>query len=364
MKNALLKTNNESKNGVSKYLHNFANRDLERSTNPVYYIKDKNISPIIESYFKINYLKELYKQEWLDNGVPKEKCESIADHVYGVAMLTLFAGEEHFKELDINKALRIALFHELNQVYSSGNNSLESSDKLFAKFKNSNNYMNSLKEYEEDKTPESKFVRGIVGLESEVQAVAYEMDGHSRTDNSNMEFYLEINSLKELYRQGWLDRGIPKDKCEKVSGHIFGVTMLALLIAEEEFPELDINKVVIMSLLHEVGEIYGGDITPYDNISEEEKHQIELESVNRVLKKIPNGEKYISIWEEFEECKTPEARFVKQIDKLECGMQAIIYDMQGYPRMDEFFQYTLDRLKEEKLKNIMEQTMKLRKISA
>lgn len=177
--------------------------------------------------------------------------------------------------------------------------------------------------------------------------------------SSIAQIYFEINFLKELYRQGWLNRGIPKEKCESVAEHIYGVAMLSFIIAEQEFPELDVNKVVKMALLHEIGEIYGGDITPDQNVSEVDKHKIELASVKKVLSKLDNGKKYIGIWKEFERGETKESKFVRQIDKLECGMQAVIYNKQEYPRMNEYFQYTLDKLELEKLKDLMNEIINL-----
>jgi len=167
--------------------------------------------------------------------------------------------------------------------------------------------------------------------------------------------YLEFNHLKQLYRQGWLKREIPKEKCESVADHSFGVAILALFIASEFFPELSIEKILIMSLLHEVGEIYGGDIIPSDGISLEQKHNIEKSSTLRVLSRLNNSEKYIKIWEEFELKSSKESIFVNELDKLEMALQAMIHQKQGYENLEEFFPYVLKRLSIDKLKEIFNQ---------
>ncbi|MBL7161132.1 MAG: HD domain-containing protein [Anaerolineales bacterium] len=149
--------------------------------------------------------------------------------------------------------------------------------------------------------------------------------------------YFEISHLKQLYRQGWLRRGIPTERCESVAEHSFGVAVLAFLLAETYFPDLDHLKVLRMALIHDFGEIYAGDFTPGDNIPPEEKNQLERESAQHVFGKLPQGAQYIQLWEEFESGKSPEAQFIQQVDKLEMVLQASVYEHQGWGGLDEFF---------------------------
>jgi len=168
-----------------------------------------------------------------------------------------------------------------------------------------------------------------------------------------LEAYLELNHLKQLYRQGWLRRGVPLDRCESVAEHVFNMAMLAWWIADAYFPNLDVNRVLRMVLVHELGEIYAGDITPGDHMSAEEKHRLEREGFMRVVNKLPEGETYLSLWEEFEEGATSEARLVRQIDRLEMGFQALIYEKQGFGNMDEFFRSVDAALTDPELRDIL-----------
>lgn len=93
-----------------------------------------------------------------------------------------------------------------------------------------------------------------------------------------IEAYFEINHLKQLYRQGWLQRGVPPHLCESVAEHSFCVTLLSLFLADAYFPELDKSKVICMSLLHDIGEIYAGDLTPLDNVEAQVKQNLERQS--------------------------------------------------------------------------------------
>lgn len=168
-----------------------------------------------------------------------------------------------------------------------------------------------------------------------------------------IEAYFEFNHLKQLYRQGWLLRGIPPERCESVADHTFGVAMLAMLLAETYFPELDPGKVLRLALLHDFGEIYAGDITPFDGIDRAEKLRREQAGVAQVLAKLPQGERYLALWEEYETQHSPEARFVRQIDRLEMALQASVYEHQGLGDLSEFFDYVRSFLNQPELQGIL-----------
>ncbi len=149
---------------------------------------------------------------------------------------------------------------------------------------------------------------------------------------------IEFNQLKSLYRQGWLRRGIPHEQCESVAEHIFGMTWLAWLVMDAGLTE-DVNRerVLRMVLAHEVGEIYAGDMIPADGVEPGEKQRLERESALRVAGKLAGGADILALWEEFEAGRTPEARLVRQLDRLEMALQAAQYRAGGAERMDEFF---------------------------
>lgn len=152
-----------------------------------------------------------------------------------------------------------------------------------------------------------------------------------------IEAWYEIVHLKQLYRQGWILRGIAPELCESVAEHSFGNAMLCLLLLPRH-PELDQLKVLKLALVHDLGEAYVGDITPQDDIPKAEKNRRESEAVHKILSKIPGGDALIDDWLEYEDQETPEARFVKQIDRLELAMQASVYHSQGKVNPDEFHQ--------------------------
>ena len=174
-----------------------------------------------------------------------------------------------------------------------------------------------------------------------------------------IEVFYEFNHLKTLFRQGWLRAGIPREQCETVAEHTLGVALLALFLADAHFPQLDKAKLVRMALLHDFGEIYAGDIVP-GKMSLEEKHELERKSVERVLGKLPNGAEYLAVWEEFEAGQTAEARLLRELDRLEMGLQAAVYEQDGLGNLDKFFDSADRALSTPELRGIFAALLKLR----
>lgn len=174
-----------------------------------------------------------------------------------------------------------------------------------------------------------------------------------RDSHAIVRVYFEFNQLKNLFRQGWLKRGISREHCESVAEHTFGMVMLAYFLAEAYFPELDSDRVIRMALLHDFGEIYAGDITPADKINPDQKAQLERQSVVRIFSGLPVGESYLALWEEFEAGESPEAQFVRQIDRLEMAFQASVYEYRGSPDLQEFFDTSDQAVTEPRLRHIL-----------
>ena len=102
---------------------------------------------------------------------------------------------------------------------------------------------------------------------------------------STMRFYLLATQLKYKIRTGW-DRthwNVSKERIESIAEHIYGTCILALSIDSEFETHLDIGKVIKMLVLHELGEVVIGDITPFDNVTPEEKMRREHAAIKEVL---------------------------------------------------------------------------------
>ena len=142
--------------------------------------------------------------------------------------------------------------------------------------------------------------------------------------------YEEIIKLKTLLRKGWLICGVSDSKTgrnESDAEHVFAMALLAIEVMRRENLQLDEAKVLKMVLYHELCEIDAGDHTPFCNITPEEKYRKELAGVERIASECDMPE-ILELWLEFEENKTPEAKFVKRIDKLEAIKQSQVYSRQ------------------------------------
>jgi len=171
--------------------------------------------------------------------------------------------------------------------------------------------------------------------------------------------YLRLMRLKRLYRQGWLKRGLPEQLCESVAEHSFGTALLALLLAGPggeagDFGHIDVGHATLLALIHEMGESYAGDITPVDGVSRESKERLEREAIMKALDGHPDREWLLALWEEFEEGLSPEARFVRQLDRLEMGLQAALQEAEGFPGMAEFFESARRTVVEPRLRTVLE----------
>ena len=143
-----------------------------------------------------------------------------------------------------------------------------------------------------------------------------------------IDYYVLCNKLKNVIRTGWKDWHVNKDRLESVAEHIYGVQMLAIAMKSEYNYDINLEKVIMMLAVHELGEITIGDLTQFQ-ISKDEKEKIEHKAVHKILNGIVDGKKIEKLFLEFDERKTPEAKFAYQCDKLECDLQSKLYDEDG-----------------------------------
>ncbi|MHA1379951.1 MAG: HD domain-containing protein [Candidatus Helarchaeota archaeon] len=174
---------------------------------------------------------------------------------------------------------------------------------------------------------------------------------------SLIDFIKLIGKLKKLKRKGWIQSHI-KDEIESVADHSFVLTILSLVIAPDI--ALDRDKLIKMSLIHDFPEIFAGDITPFEK-TREEKYEIELQAMKKICSIIKNSDEYFDLWLEFEEGKSNEARFLKQLDKIEMLFQALEYETDNEPyKLDKFWRSTEQKISDPYLIKLLNALEKLR----
>lgn len=143
-----------------------------------------------------------------------------------------------------------------------------------------------------------------------------------------IDFYVLCNKLKDVVRTGWKDWGVNRFRVESVAEHIYGVQMLAVAMWSEYQYDIDLKKVITMLAVHEMEETVIGDITCFQ-LSKEEKQKLGENAVTEIFKKLSNAEEIRDLIFEFDARQTKEAKFAYYCDKLECDIQAKLYDEQN-----------------------------------
>ncbi|EET62171.1 HD domain protein [Marvinbryantia formatexigens DSM 14469] len=109
-----------------------------------------------------------------------------------------------------------------------------------------------------------------------------------------------------------------KDRAESVADHSWRIALMAMLLSgEEEFREVDMNKVIRMCLIHDLGESFTGDIPTFDKTDDDTRNEdaLFLEWVNGFPE--PQRKEWQALLAEMERLETKEAKTYKALDKLE-----------------------------------------------
>lgn len=138
-------------------------------------------------------------------------------------------------------------------------------------------------------------------------------------------YYVLCNSLKDIIRTGWKNWNVERKRIESVAEHVYSVQMLAIAIWSEYSYDLDIEKVIFMLAIHEIGETIIGDLTQFQ-ISKKEKEKLEHDAVHDILKDLLKGEEIEKLYLEFDSHNSKEAHYAYCCDKLDCDLQCKLYD--------------------------------------
>jgi len=168
--------------------------------------------------------------------------------------------------------------------------------------------------------------------------------------------------LKSVKRTGWVLEGV-KD-AESVADHTWRMSLLITLLTPKN---LNKEKLLEMNTIHDLGEIGVGDIKWESGKKiigdQKAKREDEMGAMKVIFGSYSEGSKYINLLKEFNEQKTPEAKFLKQIDKLEMALQALEYEQQGHPakRLNQFWENAQKYLDGQSLEPIFRELQKMRK---
>ena len=185
-----------------------------KSQNPYNEFKNNIQNDVLKLYYQFIHLKNLYRQGWLTNiiGMDAEnKVESVADHSWSVAMLCMSIIQKYNLELDLDKCMKLAIVHELGEIYAGvfvphqiskeekHKLEVQAVDDLLNEASFDNDYKELWLEYENQTSEEAVFVKQVDKLEPMLQAPAY---GVRTKDHFNDEC-ITIPCLRELLNEAY-----------------------------------------------------------------------------------------------------------------------------------------------------------------
>lgn len=131
-----------------------------------------------------------------------------------------------------------------------------------------------------------------------------------------MEFILEVDKLKKIGRQTYISDASRK---ENDSEHSWHLALMAVVLSEHANSGVDVLKVISMVLIHDIVEIDAGDTYAYDATANATKRIREEAAADRIFNILPEDQakNMRALWEEFEECITPEAQFARALDNVQ-----------------------------------------------
>ena len=161
--------------------------------------------------------------------------------------------------------------------------------------------------------------------------------------------FLELGQLKRTPRSGWLLVGV--EKPESVAEHSFRAALMGYYLAKEK--GLDAERVTLMLLHHDIPEARIGDMhklgARYVDVSKDEWKVVREQSER--LGKFGSG--YKQLIDEFNEGKTKEAKLAKEVDMLECAIQAREYTEAGYKGAENWVKVISGKLKIAECKKVL-----------
>jgi len=163
-------------------------------------------------------------------------------------------------------------------------------------------------------------------------------------------FIVEIDKIKQIMRKSKL---FDNSRFENDAEHSWTICVMAVLLREYADFEFDIQKVLIMLMIHDIVEIDAGDAFLY-SAERQNAHNEEDKAAQRIFGLLDDDQKkfFLDIWNEFEEGKTNEAKFAGIFDRLEPLLQN--YLLEGYTWKKYDISYDMVIEKNQHIKNASE----------
>ncbi|MGB1257363.1 MAG: HD domain-containing protein, partial [Thiolinea sp.] len=132
-----------------------------------------------------------------------------------------------------------------------------------------------------------------------------------------IDFIRELDQLKRVHRK--LKLRFDNDRFENSAEHSWHITLAAQVLQQYAEENIDISRVTMMLLIHDVVEIDAGDTFAFaDQAAQDAQEIAEHQAAERLFGLLPEeqSEQFLTLWHEFERAESPDARFAKAIDRI------------------------------------------------
>ena len=166
-------------------------------------------------------------------------------------------------------------------------------------------------ELAEQRSPEKSTER-----KRETKAVDERIRKEKERLEQQIRFITEVDKVKNIFRQTYLADGKRKENDAEHSWHL---ALSAVLLREHMREEVDLEKVMIMVLIHDLVEIDAGDTYAYDEAGAATKREREVKAEVRIFGLLPEdqGSYFRALWDEFEEYETADAKYAHLLDNFQ-----------------------------------------------
>lgn len=158
-----------------------------------------------------------------------------------------------------------------------------------------------------------------------------------------VDFILELDKLKGVTRK---TRPLGLDRQENSAEHSWQIAMLAASLAPYAPEPVDMNRVIAMLLVHDIGEIDTGDTIVYATEGWEERKAAEWLAVKRIFGLLPaaQADAFLALWQEFEDGQSAEARFAHAADRAMPVLLNLANQGQSWRENGICYQQVVDRI--------------------
>lgn len=134
--------------------------------------------------------------------------------------------------------------------------------------------------------------------------------------DAQIAFLKEADKLKSVLRASRL---IDDDRFENSAEHSWHIMLYALVLGDQAGPDVSMDRVLKMLLIHDIVEIDAGDHPIHGTVDLAAQEAAELAAAERIFGLLPDDQEaeFHKLWREFEDAQTPDAQFAKAIDRVQ-----------------------------------------------